>query len=228
MTTAYETCVRRAGVVTVVFTESGLGQRLAAAGDIVVVAEAGEDAVKLVVSYRPDVLVLDPQGPGGVEAIGKVRCAAPGTAVLALSAADDNGTIRAAMRAGARGYLVKGADEGGLVDSIRGVAAGGMILGASIAGRIATLLAPVEPLDRLTVREREIHDLYRAGASIGTIAQRLRLAPKTVRNHLSSIVGKLHATDRTEVITHQRRPAVPVARRIALSGHYPRPKPSAW
>jgi DNA-binding NarL/FixJ family response regulator len=132
------------------------------------------------------------------------------------------------MQAGARGYLVKGSDEAGLADIIRSVAAGEMILGASIANRIATLLAPVQPLDRLTAREREIHDLFRAGMSTGVIAQRLHLAPKTVRNHLSSIVGKLDVAGRAEVITREQRPVVQSVRRIALSGHYPRPKPSTW
>jgi DNA-binding NarL/FixJ family response regulator len=221
MTTIHQ-CRTRVHQVTVMCVgQGGLGDRLSAFGDIAVVRETGGDVVQLVALHRPDVLVFDPQRPSGIGLIGAVRSASPGTAILVVTVLDDDATIRSALQAGARGYLVRGADETGMTDIIRSVAAGEMIFGASIATRIATLLAPVQPIDRLTSREREIHDLMCAGLSNGAIAQRLHLAPKTVRNHVSAIGGKI---DRVVV---PDRPAAET-RRIAFSGHYPRPKPTVW
>jgi DNA-binding NarL/FixJ family response regulator len=182
----------------------GLRALLSVVDDVTVAGEAtsGPEAMCAVLRHRPDVLVFDPGQHAGIATIREIRAAAPGTAILILTALDDDASVRAAIRAGARGYLVKGAVHTGIVHAIRSLAAGEVIFGAGIAGRIATLLGTPVQLDELTAREQEILDLLAAGMSTAAIARRLRLAPKTVRNHLSSIFTKLRVTGRDEAIAH--------------------------
>lgn len=162
------------------------GPPLSTADGIRVVTASTSEALAAVHAHRADVVVIDPDTAQGIEAI---RTAARATAVLVLANRSDDASVRAAIRAGARGYLVNDADRAGFAHAVRAVAAGNIVFGASIAGRIAGLFA--EPYGALTVREREILDLLRAGLSPAAIAARLRLAPKTVRNNLSAIFAKV-------------------------------------
>src|SRR6202012_2717445 len=168
--------------------------------------EAGHGAVTL----RPDVLVLDVQMPEltGVEAAGEVSRAAPGVAVLVLPMFDDDYSVLAAMRAGARGYVLKGAQQDEIVRAIQAVAAGEAIFGPGIArlvgGRVSAPPAADQPFGELTAREREVLDLIAAGARNAEIARRMSIAPKTVANHISAIFTKLQVADRGEAIIRAR------------------------
>jgi DNA-binding NarL/FixJ family response regulator len=202
----------RPATVSVVFADRARpAERLSTVDDIAVLGQAatGAEAVRAVLRHRPDVLVFDPElarelaQRNGIGVIREVLCAAPATAVLVVTARDDDDAVRAAIQAGARGYLIKGAEEAGLPHAIRSVAAGEVIFGATIACRIATLLAG-SALGKLTAREREIYDLLCSGLSNSGIAQRLHLAPKTIRNNLSAIFAKLGVADRAEAIANAR------------------------
>lgn len=183
---------------------AGLHRLLSTVDGITVVGEAEtvEDAVAAVQRHRPDVVVLDPyvRRGSGIVAIGEITRSAPDTAILVVSDRDDNSSVRAAMHAGARGYLTTGVEKAGIVHAIRATAAGEMIFGASIASRIPTLLTGSWPADELTPREREILDLLRTGMSNAAIARQLDLAPKTIGNRLTVIFGKLGVANRAEAI----------------------------
>nr|WP_198151846.1 response regulator transcription factor [Kibdelosporangium sp. MJ126-NF4]CEL20319.1 regulatory protein, LuxR:Response regulator receiver [Kibdelosporangium sp. MJ126-NF4]CTQ97545.1 regulatory protein, LuxR:Response regulator receiver [Kibdelosporangium sp. MJ126-NF4] len=166
-------------------------------------ARPGPQTIRAVLRHRPDVVVLDPCD-AGMDIIRDVLRAAPGTAVLVVSALDDDASIRTAVRAGARGYLVKGTDKASIVPAIRGMAAGEVIFGAEIASRIGSLLDDTGTA-ALTTREQQILDLLLDGLSTAAIARELRLAPKTVRNNLSSIYAKLRVSGRAEAIAASTR-----------------------
>jgi DNA-binding NarL/FixJ family response regulator len=174
---------------------------------ITVLASAGNgrDTVSETVRHRPDVLVVDHR-VAGATVIDQVRRAAPGTAVLAFTHAEDDVWVFSAMRAGARGYLVKRAGRDDLVRAIRGVAAGEAVFGPPIAARLRELLgSPVgPPFPSLTGRELEVLDLLAAGLPASAIAQRLRVASKTVGNHLSTILGKLRVSSRAAAVRAAR------------------------
>jgi DNA-binding NarL/FixJ family response regulator len=196
------------------------GVRAALAGTAVeVVGEAttGEQALELAASLRPDVVLMDLGLPGmsGVEATRRLLADLPGTAVLAFTMYDDDESIFAALRAGALGYLVKGADKAELERAVLSVASGeAVFLGPGVAQRVLAFFAgaaaavPARPaaaaFPHLTEREREILDLVAAGWGNQVIARRLHLAPKTVRNHVSNVIGKLQATDRGEAVVRAR------------------------
>ena len=191
----------------------GLATLLEPHPDIEVVARAadGAEAVALAAEHRPDVIVMDIQMPhvNGIEATRRVLAEQPSIGVLVFTMGEDDGTLLSAMRAGARGYLVKGAAQDEVVRAITAVAAGGVVFGASLAARIGELLSPspsrqVTEFPMLTEREREVLDLIAAGRSNGQIAAELYLAPKTVRNNVSAILSKLQATDRAEIIIRAR------------------------
>ena len=188
----------------------GMRALLAGTDGIRVAAEAstGREAVRETLLHRPDVLVLDPRLPdqAGPATIREVRRAAPGTAVLVFSHATDDDSVFTAMRAGARGYLVKQAERDDIVRAIRGVAAGEVVFGSPIAARLAQLLGPGRvPFPALTGRERQVLDLLATGLPNSAIARRLRLATKTVSNHLSTIFGKLQVADRSAAIVQARQ-----------------------
>jgi DNA-binding NarL/FixJ family response regulator len=179
--------------------------------EVVATAADGAEAVALVVEHRPEVVVMDIQMPqvNGIEATRRIAAQCPATKVLVFTMGEDEGTLLSAMRAGARGYLVKGASQEEVTHAIRAVHAGGVVFGASLASRIGQLLTPTTPqrstqFPMLTEREREVLDLIAAGRSNGQIAAELYLAPKTVRNNVSAILSKLQATDRAEVIIRAR------------------------
>lgn len=191
----------------------GLASLLATQADIDVVATAGDgaEAVALAAEHRPDVVVMDLQMPvmNGIDATRWIVEELPEIRVLVFTMGEEDGTVLAAMRAGARGYLVKGASQDEVNRAISTVQAGGLVFGASLALRIADLLSGSAAPDRsafpeLTERELEILDLIAAGRNNAQIASALFLAPKTVRNNVSNILSKLQATDRAEAIIRAR------------------------
>ena len=193
----------------------GLSALLSALPDLEVVAEGatGDEAVRLADELRPDVVVMDLNMPGlnGVEATRQVTRGHPEVGVLVLTMFEDDDSVFAAMRAGARGYLVKGADGPEVLRAIAGVAEGEAIFGPSVARRVLSYLTrPLSAQDErvfpdLTSREREVLELVAAGHGNATIAARLSLSPKTVRNNVSSIFAKLQVADRAEAIVRARR-----------------------
>jgi DNA-binding NarL/FixJ family response regulator len=191
---------------------AGLAALLGSLPDMQVVAVAadGRAAVKEVVLHRPHVAVLDLQMPGqdGFAAIREIGRAAPEVAVLVLTMFDDDESVFAAMRAGARGYVIKGAEQDEIGRAVRAVASGEAIFGPGVAERVLRFFATppkaADPFPELTAREREILGLLAAGLPNTAIATRLGLSPKTVANHLSSIFTKLQVADRAQAILRAR------------------------
>ena len=192
----------------------GLASLLEPMPGIEVVGRAadGVDAVEQAMATRPDVVIMDVQMPrlNGIEATRRLLADLPETGVLVITMGEDESTVFSAVTAGARGYLLKGADADEVVQAIRTVHGGGVVFGASLAQRIARVFADGPTTARPTVfpelseREREILDLVAAGLSNGDIAARLYLSPKTVRNNVSAILTKLQARDRSAVIITAR------------------------
>jgi DNA-binding NarL/FixJ family response regulator len=191
----------------------GLGALLASRDGIEVVGTAagGREAVRAAVTDRPHVMVLDLQMPDldGVAATREIVRAAPEVAVLVLTMFDDDDSVFAAMRAGARGYLLKGASQDEIVRAIQAVAAGEAIFGPGVARRVLGQLsgpgAPVDPFPELTPRERQVLELLTEGLTTTAIGARLGLAPKTVTNHTSAVFAKLHVQGRAEAVARARR-----------------------
>jgi DNA-binding NarL/FixJ family response regulator len=162
--------------------------------------------VRAAVTLRPDVLVMDIQMPelSGVAAAGEITRTAPDVAVLMLTMFDDDDSVFAAMRAGARGYVLKGAQQDEIVRAIHAVAAGEAIFGPGIARRVLGLIsAPAAhstPFPALTSREHEVLDLIATGVRNPEIARRMSIAPKTVANHVAAIFTKLQVADRNQAI----------------------------
>ncbi|GIF02039.1 response regulator [Paractinoplanes rishiriensis] len=190
----------------------GLRALLAAAPDIEVVDEAatGEQAVALAAAAHPDVVLLDltMPGMGGIATTERLLAAMPHIRVLILSMADDDDSIFAAMRAGARGYVLKGARKAELLRAIRAVAAGEAIFGAPLAVRLMGFFAGLdrrqEAFPELSDRERQVLTLVAQHLTNPQIAERLALSQKTVRNHVSSIFTKLRVADRAQAIMRAR------------------------
>jgi DNA-binding NarL/FixJ family response regulator len=174
-------------------------------------ASSGEEAVALSDELMPDVVIMDIRMPGmdGIEATRQVVAANPNIAVLVLTMHDDDDTVFAAMRSGARGYLLKGAEQEEVARAIVAVASGEAIFGPAIADRVLRYFAaprePADPFPDLTAREHEVLDLLAAGQNNLAIARQLDLTPKTVANHVSNILNKLQAADRAEAIVKARR-----------------------
>jgi DNA-binding NarL/FixJ family response regulator len=190
----------------------GIGALLASLEGVELVGEAadGAGAIREAQLSRPDVVVMDVQMPGmdGIEATRRLVAALPETAVLVLTMFEDDDTVFSAMRAGARGYLLKGADQHEILAAIRSVRAGQVEIGPGVAGRLLGYLqAPVPTgvaFPELTPREREILDAVAAGQGNASIAAGLGLAPKTVGNHISAIFTKLRVASRAEAIVLAR------------------------
>jgi len=192
----------------------GLGALLAARPgfDLVGTASTGAEAVRAAVTLRPDVLVMDIQmpGPGGIEATREISRVAPDVAVLMLTMFDDDESIFAAMRAGARGYVLKGAAPDNVIRAIAAVAAGEAIFGPGVARRALDYLSgprrdATVAFPDLTAREREVLDLIAAGLGNAAIATRLGLATNTIGNHVTSIFAKLQVASRAEAIIRARQ-----------------------
>ena len=195
----------------VLFRE-GLRALFGSVSDAEVVGEAstGEEAVARAAELSPDVVLMDIQMPGlnGIEATRRITSRDPWVGVIIVTMFDDDGSIFAAMRAGARGYVLKGADGDEILKVIRAVAGGEAFFGAKVAARLLRFFnspePPAEAFPELTVREREIVDLIARGCSNTEIAGLLYLSPKTVRNHVSNVFAKLHVADRAQVIIRAR------------------------
>lgn len=192
---------------------SGLRALLETLDGIEVVGQAanGREAVSLAMSVRPDVVVMDLQMPGmeGVEATREIVARLPGTAVLVLTMHDDDASVFAAIRAGARGYLLKGAAQEDVARAIAAVSRGEAIFGPALAGRLihffnAAPESPSEPFPQLTEREREILDLMASGLTNAEIASRLFLSSKTVSNNVTVIFDKLQVPGRSKAIVQAR------------------------
>jgi DNA-binding NarL/FixJ family response regulator len=197
----------------------GMRQLFDSVPDFEVSAEAGDGAtgVDAALALQVDIVLMDLAMPGmsGIDATRKLAAAAPHIGIVAMTMLEDDDMVVQALRAGARGYLVKGAAQREILDTIRGVHAGQAIIGADIARRLGGLVggrAPDDPFPDLTDRERETLDLLAAGATTSQIAERLALSPKTVRNHLSSIFTKIEALDRTQAVLKARAAGLPRAR----------------
>jgi DNA-binding NarL/FixJ family response regulator len=192
----------------------GLSGVLAEAPDVEVVGEAeeGSSAVSVAVDQEADVVLMDlnMEGVGGVEATAALLEQRPATGVLVLTMSEDDSTVHAALRAGARGYLVKGASGDAILAAVRAVAVGSSVLGPSVAGGLlarATAAPPTHrsgPFPQLTDREEEVLDLIARGLSNGEIARHLVVSDKTVRNHVSNVFAKLGVPDRSRAIVLAR------------------------
>lgn len=178
---------------------TGIRAVLASAGDITVVADApgGRDALEAVARHRPDVLLVDLTMPemSGLEVIARVRAASESTRVIVLSMHAAADFVRPALRAGARGYVVKGGGLEDLVRAVRVVAAGGTFYDAAVAGVIEgdeiEPGRPADDLEQLTPREREVLQLIAEGHTNKAIGERLGLAAKTVDVHRTNLMRKL-------------------------------------
>ncbi len=179
--------------------------------DVVAEAADGPHAVAAVAETRPDVALLDLQMPGltGVEVTRRLREVAPDTRVLVLTMIEADETVLAAIRAGAWGYLLKGAGQDEIERAVRSVAGGQVVYGAGVAERVMAFFTArtegaVGPFPQLSEREREVLRLAAEGRANADIARRLFLSEKTVRNHVSSIFTKLGVTDRASLVARAR------------------------
>lgn len=182
--------------------------------EVVGTAQDGRDALHLVAATTPDVVVMDIQMPrlDGIEATRFIASRHPDVRVVMLTMNEDDDTIFSAVRAGAVGYLLKGSGAEEVHNAIRAAAAGGMVFGAALADRVAAYFAgarpqaptPEEPFPDLTDGERTVLHLLAAGRSNDAIAAELYVSTKTVRNRVSGIYAKLHASGRAEAIVTAR------------------------
>lgn len=198
---------------------TGLHALLNLYSDIQVVGEAstGEEVITKAEALQPDVILMDIQMPGvnitpgvnGIEATRRIIRTSPSIGIIVVTMFEDDDSVFSAMRAGARGYILKEADEEEVLQAIRAVARGEAVFGPAIARRLVHFFSkpdlasdPVFP--ELTGREREILDLMARGENNAEITQRLVISPHTVRNHISNIFSKLQVADRTEAILRAR------------------------
>ncbi len=183
-------------------------------------AETGEQAIAAVVQHRPALVVMDLHMPGcgGLEAIRRIRRQAPDTFVLVLTMDEEDAVVFAALRAGARGYLAKGAGYDEVAAAIRAAGKGEVVFGSALATRVLEVLSSVPADVRLTSvglsdREAEVLRLLVDGRNTDEIAHRLHLSPKTVRNHVSGVMAKLGVTSRADAVAWARaagnRPPAP-------------------
>ncbi|CAN5877421.1 response regulator transcription factor [soil metagenome] len=194
----------REGLVTAISTIPGA----------VVVGEAadGRQAVELTGDLEPDVVVMDLHMPvlGGVDAARTITERHPGVAVLVLTMLEGDDSVFAAVRAGARGYLLKGADRAEIARALDAVAHGEVVFSSAIAGRVLSYFAAgpsaggAVPFPELTQREREVLDLVARGLTNAEIGRRLVVSDKTVRNHVSNVMAKLHVAGRAEAVARAR------------------------
>lgn len=188
----------------------GLRMMLEATGEIEVVGEAsdGGAVLDLALACDPDVVLMDLQMPelNGIEATRRLLAARPEAKVIVLTMFEDDDSVFAAMRAGARGYLLKGAERDDILRAVRSVGSGDAVFGPSIATRLMDYFqaAPRTAFPELTDREREILGLIAQGRSNTQIADQLVLSLKTIRNHVSNIFNKLQVADRAAAISKAR------------------------
>ena len=191
-------------------TRGGLRALLASQEAIEVVGEArnGEEAIELAVSLQPDLILMDLRMPGinGIEATRRIHRTSPHIGILVVTVFEDDTSVFPAIRAGARGYLLKNTEQAELLRAIRTVANGGAIFSPGIAQRVLGYLnspapnVPRQVFDELTAREREILELIARGKTNSEIAEALSLSPKTVSNNISNVLAKVQATDRAKLM----------------------------
>jgi DNA-binding NarL/FixJ family response regulator len=196
-----------------VFRE-GLRYVLGSEPDMEIVGEAatGKEVVEKAADLGPDVVLMDIQMPGinGIEATRRILDSDPKVGVVVLTMFEDDDSVFSAMRAGAKGYVLKGADPSEILKVVRAVAEGDAYFGAEIARRLTDFFSaprpssPAEPFPELTAREREVLDLIAQSHNNARIAKLLFVSPKTVRNHISNIFTKLQIADRTQAILRAR------------------------
>jgi DNA-binding NarL/FixJ family response regulator len=179
--------------------------------DLVGEAASGREAVESSATLAPDVVLMDLQMPGinGIEATRRILQANPRVGIVVLTMFEDDESVFSAMRAGARGYVLKGGEPAEIMEVLRAVAKGEAHFGPEIARRITGFFSilrtdPAEAFPELTAREREILDLIARGHGNQEIARRLFLSPRTVRNHISHIFSKLQIADRAQAIVRAR------------------------
>ncbi len=195
----------------------GLRSLLETLSGIEVAGEAsdGRAAVREVQLTRPDAVLMDVQMPGmdGIAATRQIGVCCPGVAVLVLTMFDDDATVFTAMQAGARGYLLKGADQEEIARALRAVVAGEVIFGPQVAARVLSFFATpaatattddAPSFPELSPRECQILDLLASGQRTAAIAEQLYLSPKTVSNNLTAIFAKLQVASRAEAIVLAR------------------------
>ena len=197
---------------------SGLQALFESLADTAVIAQAatGAEAVALAVQHQPDVVLMDIQMPtaegsgmNGIEATRRIVHTSPHIGVIIVTMFEDDDSVFAAMRAGARGYVLKGADQEEMLRTVRAVARGEALFGPAIATRLMHFFATppsTQPglFPELTDREREVLELIARGHSNSDIARELTIALKTVRNHVSNIFSKLQVVDRAQAIIRAR------------------------
>jgi len=192
----------------------GVRKILSVAEDIEIVGEAtnGDEAVAQALALQPDVILMDLKMPGvnGIEATRRILYASPRIGVLVLTMFETDETVFAAMRAGARGYLLKDVDQEDVIRAVKAVSRGDAIFSPAIAERLILYFAALKPaaadlaFPELTDREREVLHLIAQGHSNSEIAERLLLRTKTVQNHVSNIFSKLQVADRAQAIVRAR------------------------
>lgn len=184
--------------------------------ELVADVDSGDAAVEAVASLSPDVVVMDLRMPGlsGIDATRRIVRDRPDTGVLVLTMMDDDTSVLAAMRAGARGYVLKGARAAEILRAIEMVAAGEAVFGAPLAARMMQLFAipgtraSERPFPELTAREHEILELLSTGLDNAAIASQLGLSDKTVRNNVSAIFTKLRVSDRAAAVVRARNAGI--------------------
>ncbi len=193
----------------------GLAALLNAAAETAVAGEAatGAEAIAQAAAVTPDVILMDIQMPdmNGIEATRRILADQPDIGVIMLTMLEDDDSLFAAMRAGARGYILKGADKAEVLKTVTAVAEGQALFGPAIAGRLTAFFqrgeereTAVTSFPDLTEREHEVLALIARGKNNSDIAEILVISPKTVRNHITSIFSKLQVADRAEAIVKAR------------------------
>lgn len=191
-------------------TRSGLRQLLADANDLAIVGEArnGDEAVAQALALQPDVVLMDLRMPGmnGIEATRRIHRASPSIGILVLTVFEDDTSVFPAIRAGARGYVLKNVEQDELLRAIHTVTNGGAVFSPGIAQKVLSYLTTPAPtptsdlFDELTPREREILELIARGNTNAEIASSLNLSSKTVSNYISNVLLKVHTTDRAKLM----------------------------
>ena len=192
----------------------GLTALLNSVPDLQVIGQSatGIEAISQADELQPDVVLMDIQMPGinGIDATRRIVNTSPHIGVIVVTMFEDNDSVFAAMRAGARGYVLKGADQDEMLRTIRAVARGEALFGPAIATRLVEFFASIKPglspdlFPELTDRERQVLELVAQGKNNNTIAGELYISLKTVRNHVSNIFSKLQVADRAGAIIMAR------------------------